>query len=149
MNKLKNYIPLLFLFFLSFDVNSQLLNVHARAEESKEIAIEWLDLLESGNYKKSFEMLSPIFKANLTSDGWAEINSSNREQVGKLLSRKFKRIVPYQDPPNSPLPGLYIAVEFDSVYEKASKHFQYIILHSQNSEPFKVMRHEVTQLTDG
>jgi len=148
MIKLKHHHLVLLVLFISFSVSAQLLNIHPRTEEAKELAIEWLDLLESKSIKEAFDMLSPTFKSNLNFENWSKTNTVTRDKLGKLLERKFKRVVPYQDPPNSPLPGLYMAVEFDSVYEKASKHFQYIILHSQNNEPFKVMRHEVTMMSD-
>jgi hypothetical protein len=50
--------------------------------------------------------------------------------------------------PRSPLPGLYAAVEIDSAYENAARHFQYIMLHSQEGAPFKVMRNEATFVLD-
>jgi len=44
---------------------------------------------------------------------------------------------------------LYAAVEFDSVFENADQHFQFIILHSQRDEPCRVMRSESTFVLKG
>jgi hypothetical protein len=144
----KLILPVIFLLF-STDIYSQLLPQNPRENEARVFAEEWLDLIENEKNKEAFDLLTETFRSNLTLDSWIEINENTKTEIGSLVERKFKRIVVYDNPANAPLPGLYIAVEFDSVYEKASRHFQYIILHSQNDEPFRVMRREVTQLRDG
>jgi hypothetical protein len=45
-------------------------------------------------------------------------------------------------------PGTYAAVEFDSVFENASNHFEYVMLHSLVGEPFRIMRRESTFVMD-
>ena len=119
---------------------------HPRRSEAIETATAWLDLLESGKSRESFERLTEIFKSNLTEEGWKESIDEDRVTLGKLKTRELKRAVIYGDPENAPLPGTYAAVEFDSVYEHARKHFQYVILHSFDTEPFKIMRRESKQL---
>ncbi|MBT8145189.1 MAG: DUF4019 domain-containing protein [Gammaproteobacteria bacterium] len=121
---------------------------HPREDEATRFATEWLDLLERGKSKKAFELLTDTFRANLTFDQWREATSSTRKELGKLQSRQLRRVVWYQDPQDAPLPGTYAAVEFDSVYENASQHFQYVILHSLEGEPFRIMRNEATIVID-
>ena len=126
--------------------STQPVPLHPREAEAVSFATEWLDLLDAGKAEESFNLLTPLFKANLTADEWRNSVIERKAQLGKLLSRKLKRVVWYENPANAPLPGTYVAVEFDSEYERTDKHFQYIMLHSQHGEPFRVMRHQSTVL---
>ncbi len=126
--------------------SAELAPVHPREAEAVLFATAWLDLLEAGKAEESFHLLTPLFRANLTADEWRNSVAERKAQLGQLLSRKLKRVVWYENPANAPLPGTYVAVEFDSDYEHTDKHFQYIMLHSQHGEPFRVMRHQSTVL---
>lgn len=119
---------------------------HPRELEAIEFASQWLELLEENDSTRSFELYSELYKSTTTAISWE--NELNRERLtlGELRSRELILVVVHQDPDNAPfpvLPGTYAAVEFDSVYEHASKHVQLILLHSQNNEPFRVMKREV------
>ena len=115
-----------------------------RDPEAEAFATHWLDLLEQGEADKAYGFLTDIFKSHVTIERWRELLAETEQRLGALQSRKLRRIVWYQDPPNAPLPGTYVAVEFDSVYANAPKHFRFVILHAQGDEPFRVMRDEST-----
>jgi hypothetical protein len=115
-----------------------------RDAEIEAFATNWLDLLEHGEADKSYAFLTDIFKSNLTINDWRTTLAETKERLGTLRSRRLRRIVWYEDPPEAPMPGTYIAVEFDSVYEKAPRHFRYLVLHTQGDEPLRVMRDEST-----
>jgi hypothetical protein len=117
---------------------------HPRYAEAITFASAWLNLVEAGDAEASFAQLAPTFQGNLTPAEWREVITRTRRDLGKRVSRTLRRVVWYDNPPNAPLPGLYAAVEYDSVFENADKHFQYVILHSQNRAPFRVMRNEAT-----
>ncbi|NKB32429.1 MAG: DUF4019 domain-containing protein [Pseudomonadales bacterium] len=119
---------------------------HPRQDEAIEIANEWLDLLEENDVANSFDLYTDLYKSMTTTITWEQELETERTTLGKLVSRELRRAVMYENPENAPLPGTYAAVEFDSVYEHARRHSQTIILHSENSEPFRVMRREVRQL---
>jgi hypothetical protein len=122
---------------------------HPRENEAVRFTTHWLDLLDEGKADESFDLLTPIFQSNLTRPSWRESVMDSKAKLGKLLSRRLRRVVWYENPANAPLPGTYVAVEFDSDYERTQQHFQYVMLHSQRGEPFKVMRHETTMLMQG
>ena len=115
-----------------------------RDPEAEAFTTRWLDMLEKGNADDSFALLTDTFKANLTPETWRSAIHGTKAKLGALKTRKLRRIVWYQDPKDAPLPGTYVAVEFDSSYENADKHFRYVILHSLNGGPFRVMRDEST-----
>jgi hypothetical protein len=117
---------------------------NAREAEAVQFASEWRDLVESGDAEGSYALLSPTFQKNLPPAQWRMVVSEAMEKMGKKLERKLRRIVWYDNPPNAPLPGLYAAVEFDSEFANTQHHFQYVMLHSLNGAPFRVMRNEST-----
>jgi len=131
---------------LSFAASGQVADStsHPRYAEAITFASAWLNLVEAGDDEASFAQLAPTFQRNLTTADWREVITRTRQTLGKRVSRTLRRVVWYDNPSNAPLPGLYAAVEYDSVFENADKHFQYVILHSQNGAPFKVMRNEAT-----
>jgi len=121
---------------------------HLRYVEAVNFAVSWVDLFDAGEAKASFDQLAPTFQRNLTRVEWQRVIEDSAAKLGKRRSRTLRRVVWYENPTNAPLPGLYAAVEFDSVFEKAGKHFRFVILHSQNGEPFKVMRTEADVALD-
>jgi hypothetical protein len=119
---------------------------HPRESEAAEVASAWLDLTEAGKDEESFTQLAAPFRANLTPERWRSTNEQSRRELGRLRTRTLRRVVVYENQANSPLPGTYAAVEYDSVYDNASKHFQYVMLHSEKDGPFRVMRREAKVL---
>jgi len=115
---------------------------HPRYAEAVDFATRWVDRFDAGDEKASFEQLAPTFQSILTPVEWRRAIEESAAKLGKRQSRTLRRVVWYDNPTNAPMPGLYAAVEFDSVFENAAKHFRFVILHSQNGEPFKVMRSE-------
>lgn len=115
-----------------------------RDPEVEAFTLHWLDLLEQGEADKSYAFLTDIFKSHVTIDQWRALLTETKQSLGALRSRRLRRIVWYKDPPDAPTPGTYIAIEFDSVYEKAPQHFRYVVLHAQGEEPLRVMRDEST-----
>lgn len=115
-----------------------------RDPEAEAFTTRWLDMLEEGKADDAFALLTDTFKGNLTPEAWRSAILDTKAKLGALKSRQLRRIVWYQDPKDAPLPGTYVAVEFDSSYENADKHFRYVILHSLKGEPFQVMRDEST-----
>ena len=116
-----------------------------RQAEAVDFAVAWLQMVEEGDQERSFELLAPTFQRNLTRATWKSALNESRDQLGKQTSQKLRRVVWYENPGNAPLPGVYAAVEFDSTYENSDLHFRYVMLHSQNGEPFRVMRNESRQ----
>jgi len=109
-----------------------------REAEATAVATTYLELVDAGNADESFAMFANFARPSSTLEEWNSKLRSDRVELGTLKRRSLKRIVWYQDPPSAPFPGTYAAVEFDSVYANADKHFRYVMLHSRNGEPFRV-----------
>ncbi len=113
-----------------------------RDAEMRDLAIQWLDMQEQGKADESYALLADNFKEHMTLDAWRALVKEQRQTLGALRKRSVRRTVWYVNPPNAPMRGTYVVVEFDSVYDKAESHFCYVVLHSQNDAPFRVMRVE-------
>jgi Protein of unknown function (DUF4019) len=137
-------LPLLAVTSASAQQSPPLLS-NPREAEAIDFAVTWLRMIEEGDDGRSFELLAPTFQRNLTRASWKSALEETKAQLGRQISQKLRRVVWYENPPNAPLPGTYAAVEFDSTYENADLHFRYVILHSQNGAPFRVMRNESRQ----
>jgi len=140
-------VALIALSVLSGTAHGQLLlpdSPRPRQAEAERAASDWLDLIDADRGAESFARLTDVFRENLTPEIWQESIEQTNRDLGRRMSRSLRRIVWYQDPADAPLPGTYVAVEFDSVFENADPHFQYVILHSRSGEPFKIMRNEST-----
>jgi len=144
-------VRVLLLFALSFGAMAQALlpeSPRPRQAEAQKFAEAWLELDEAGDHAASYALLTDIFKGNVTERQWLFEADKIRRQNGKLVSRTLRRIVWYDNPEDAPLPGIYAAVEFDSEFEHVKRHFQYLILHSENGAPFRIMRSETTMIDE-
>ena len=59
-------------------------------------------------------------------DHWIEVNQGMLARFCGL-SRQRTKVTWYLDPPNSPQPGLYVAVDFASSYAKAPQAGEYVV----------------------
>jgi hypothetical protein len=144
MHNRRTVLGLIGVFTLNANAQNAIGSNHPRYLEAVKFASNWRDLIDEGKHEEAYSYLSPTFQKNLTTESWKNAVGGTRIELGARLSRSLRRVVWYDNPVNAPLPGLYAAVEFDSVFENARTHFQFIILHSQNGAPFKVMRNEST-----
>jgi len=145
---MKNKLIVLSIFLLFASIANSLekdnVGYHPRNQEAIDFVDKWLSYKEAGDSINSFDMVSKKYVSSL--DTWKGNLNQEKDELGKLISRELIRAVAYQDPPSAPAPGLYIAVEYNSVYEKAKKHFQYIVVHSADGEGFKINNRRVNVL---
>ncbi len=133
------------LFFMALSAKAQpsiSTSRHPREDEAIGFAVALLDTIENGDTASTFDLLAPMLQANLTREKWKAFLDDERLKLGKRTGIKLRRVVWYENPINAPLPGTYAAVEFDSTYQLACSHFQFLILHSQQGAPFRLMRRE-------
>ncbi len=118
--------------------------------KAKKMTEEFLSAKESEEFKKAYDMLGSGMKSITDFAAWKSKESDYfGENLGKLISRDIWRITLYNNPPNSPKPGLYIAADYENVYEKSPIHCGYIIwyLSTENSKEYAVMREEYGSIT--
>ena len=66
-----------------------------------------------------------------------------RSRAGPLLERRLLKFTWLKDPAGAPFPGIYVAVDIATKFEKIDRHCGYIVLYQQPSGgSFQVMRAE-------
>lgn len=117
---------------------------------ARKMTEQFLLAKESGEFKKAYATLGSGMKIITDFPTWKNKEENYfSKNLGKLVSRDIWRITLYDNPPNSPKPGLYIAADYENSYEKSPIHCGYIMwyLPPENLEEFSVMREEYGNIT--
>jgi len=112
---------------------------------------QYLSDKETGELKKAYEILGSGMKSLIDFPAWKRKESDYfGDNLGKLLSRDIWRITLYNNPPNSPKSGLYIAADYENKYEKSPIHCGYVMWHlpTKKSKEYSVMREEYGNITE-
>ena len=80
-------------------------------------ALAWLSLVDTGEYEKSWEQASLLFRKQVPARQWKTAITSVRTPLGKLVSRKLKSTQFTTTLPGAP-DGEYVVIQYDCSYEK-------------------------------
>ncbi|MCP4060998.1 MAG: DUF4019 domain-containing protein [Pseudoalteromonas sp.] len=80
-------------------------------------AISWLEIVDSGDYEKSWHKAAPIFQNQLTSQKWEQALNQVRAPLGKVLSRQVKNASPHSSLPGAP-DGEYVVITLATSFEQ-------------------------------
>lgn len=112
--------------------------------KAREFTNKFLSAKRRGNYREAYELLTPGMKSTSNYVDWEKKEADYRDLSGEFASRNIWRITIYDNPENSPKPGIYIAADYESEFNNIPVHCGYVIwyLHTPESKDFKVMREE-------
>ena len=85
-------------------------------EKALEAALTWLDLVDEGEYAKSWENAVQYFKNTVTEQQWRQALSAVRRPLGKVVSRKLKSRQYATSLPGAP-DGEYVVIQFEASFE--------------------------------
>ena len=119
-------------------------------DSAKHLTLEYLSAKNLDEYKKAYSMLTVNMQELSSFDKWKTRESNYAQNVGGELKTDIWRMTIYNNPPNSPKPGLYIAADYESEFEKSSIHCGFIIWYASNDNlnDFKVMREEYGNISN-
>ncbi len=118
---------------------------------TKKMTEQFLLAKESGDFKKAYDLLGQGMKSITEFPVWQSKESEYfGKGLGKLVSRDIWRITLYNNPPNSPKSGLYIAADYENSYEKSPIHCGYVMWFQPtvDSDELTVMREEYGNIPD-
>jgi len=95
---------------------------------------------------------SPSLSSMLPLSKWLEQQGSLHQNAGPVRDRPLLKVTSYTDPPNSPGPGTYVAVDFQASYEHAPFRCGYVMWLRDQSGKISVLRLEdgvITQMEAG
>ena len=79
-------------------------------------ATRWLEIIDRGDYAKSWEGTSQGFKEEVSEKQWVNVLNQNRKPLGEIKERNFGGENSIRDPQELP-PGHYALVIFTTTFE--------------------------------
>ena len=90
-------------------------------------AIDWLEIVDSGNYEQSWERSAPFFQSQITMADWIQALNQVRAPLGKALSRVLNSANAHTTLPGVP-EGDYVVVTLVTDFEQKSTSIETITL---------------------
>ena len=91
----------------------------AQADEKTDAAVtaakSWLALVDSKEYKKSWQEAAPFFKDKVKEEQWSEMVASARKPFGVLKSRELSSVMYKTSLPGAP-DGDYVVIQFKTSF---------------------------------
>lgn len=87
------------------------------AEQAATVAAEsWLEILDAGEYKRTWAEAASVFKSAINEEGWVGMVGPIREPLGEVESRELIRAVYSASLPNAP-EGEYVVIQYKTDYK--------------------------------
>ncbi len=83
-------------------------------------AMEWLDLVDSGQYEASWEEAASRFQSQVSKPDWVKAVSAAREPFGSLVNRELVSATHTTSLPGAP-DGDYVVLRFQTEFESKSQ----------------------------
>ena len=105
--------------------------------------------VDDGEFDEAYAMAGDRLKSMISVEEFRKDRLGELQKRGPLLSRKRIRVTWTKDSANVPLPGIYVAIDANSHFEKVTRHCGYTILYqAPGSDAFKVMRSQDALIED-
>jgi hypothetical protein len=109
-----------------------------------EMTNKFIQSKEEGSFKVAYNMMAHSMKKISDFNSWKKKELDYLTESGNLINRDVWRLTIYNNPDNSPSPGVYIAADYESSYDNHPVHCGYIMWFASNpnSKEYKVIREE-------
>jgi hypothetical protein len=87
-----------------------------KEKEAVSAAQNWLTLVDTGKYSKSWQEAAGYFKNAVQQDQWEQMLQSVRMPLGKMISRKLKTSIYKTTLPGAP-DGQYVVIQFETSFQ--------------------------------
>jgi opacity protein-like surface antigen len=95
-------------------------------QAARKAAESWLQLVDQGQYQKSWEQAASNFKNAVSSSQWEQAARATRAPLGGLVSRKLRSQKYTEQLPGAP-DGKYVVLQFDSVFEHKAQAVETVV----------------------
>jgi hypothetical protein len=99
------------------------------AKDAQTAAQAWLKLVDSGDYKASWQESGAFFQGAMAAEKWSELIKGVRPPLGKVLSRKFVSATPRQTMPGAPDGKYYMLLFKTSFSNKKAAEERVTLIH--------------------
>jgi hypothetical protein len=90
-------------------------SVWAETTKNMPVAINWLQLIDAGEYTKSWQQADVLFKSQLSKANWKSALNTVRAPLGKVATREQISANAYSSLPGAPQ-GKYLIVQFKTQF---------------------------------
>ncbi|WP_240452966.1 DUF4019 domain-containing protein [Pseudoalteromonas agarivorans] len=90
-------------------------SVWAETTKNMSVAINWLQLIDAGEYTKSWQQADALFKSQLSKANWKSALNTVRAPLGKVATREQISANAYSSLPGAPQ-GKYLIVQFKTQF---------------------------------
>ncbi|WP_245961413.1 DUF4019 domain-containing protein [Thalassotalea euphylliae] len=95
--------------------------------------MNWLQMIDDGEYSKSWQEADSLFKSQLTSSKWQKALRNVRKPLGKVVMRKKHSAQTHTSLPGIP-DGHYLVLTFKTQFEQKTKAIETLTLSKQSGE---------------
>lgn len=136
---MKRLFALLLLLFFTCAAYAQESNILEKVENS---ARSWLGIVDSGEYKESWERASPLFKAKTPEAGWIKSITADRASRGTVSARYIATAGSTKSLSGFP-DGEYIVLQFYATFAEKGLALETVTLAKTRDETWQIADYEV------
>ncbi|MES2672431.1 MAG: DUF4019 domain-containing protein [Pseudomonadota bacterium] len=115
----------------------------ADSAEIQQLSARYFEHLDRKEYDAVYAMFTDGMRATAPFGEWRTFMRESQRDWGTLTHRGQTNITWYNDPPNAPRPGLYVAVDYVSRYANLAQHTEFLVWYRErDGMPFALTRHE-------
>lgn len=107
---------------------------------------QYFTAVEQARDTDAFALTTPDMTGGASAEHWSDRARERRDLVGAPVSRRIARLTWYPNPPNSPRPGLYVAVDYVAGWSLQDECGYLIWFRPDAATPFRLTRQEQTFL---
>jgi hypothetical protein len=110
--------------------------------ESAQVAKDYVDGLDQGQYAQSWSKGDPLFQHIITKEEWTKALTESRKRLGRVISRKLKDQRLAKDPHGLPK-GAYMVVEYNTSFQNAPDSGELLTLRRGSDGKWRVLTYQV------
>jgi hypothetical protein len=111
-----------------------------------DLSNRYFDAIEQGRDEDAYRLILPEMTGDASLAEWSQRLARKRSEQGASKSRTLVKLTWYPDPPNSPRPGLYVAIDYVASWALQDE-CGYLVWYSPTVDgPFLLARQEQTSI---
>lgn len=115
----------------------------ADSAEIQRLSTRYLEHVDRKEYDAAHAMFSDEMRAMAPLREWRKFMREEPRNWGQLEQREQTNVTWYNNPPDAPRPGLYVAVDYVSRYANLAQHTQFLVWYRErDGMPFALTRNE-------
>lgn len=120
----------------------------ALVERLEGLTRQFFDLQDRSRFEQAYAMLAPGWKAISSAEAWIASREDSRARAGRLVDVQITKVTWYDNPPDAPAPGAYVAFDYSGRTERFPVYCGYLIWHQQPGGDFLLAREESGHLDE-